>query len=238
MFKGNTDIIRLAEKEFNNHDEFIEHIKNDDLRKELAKKLASSQLSIIKNSLSEVLQKFTGDIIINVIDFALTYYISKNEKINLSKGLMLFYSSPVIIKRIKNYLAETEILKSRSHILIDALDAHVSGKYNLSVPLLIIHLRGLLDEFCMEPKITKMESNMPGMKGIKVTGLCINIPVKAKGKYMNDTCSEILRVVDSFISGKRKDILSGNNLTYGNIETSTELVMFLSILLLGLGMNL
>ncbi|OQA19351.1 MAG: hypothetical protein BWY64_00946 [bacterium ADurb.Bin363] len=84
-----------------------------------------------------------------------------------------------------------------------------------------------------------MESNLFPDRGthMKITGLCINIPIKSKIKYIDDTFSEILKSIEEFNCKKRAGILSGEDTKYGTLENSSELVMFLHVVLLGLGME-
>ncbi|HPZ07114.1 MAG TPA: hypothetical protein PL110_03300 [Candidatus Eremiobacteraeota bacterium] len=239
MFGENLDIIALAEKEIKENENFLNSIKDTDLRKSIAGKLADERLEMAGKSLSENWKKLFRTILIKVIEFILYSYLEQGQKISLAEGFLLFHKSPVWMEKARNFLYQSELLNSRAPVIAEALYAHELGKYNLSVPVLSIQLWGIMKEVFSKPKVMKMESNLFPDRGthMKITGLCINIPIKSKIKYIDDTFSEILKSIEEFNCKKRAGILSGEDTKYGTLENSSELVMFLHVVLLGLGME-
>lgn len=239
MFGVNLDLIGLIESEFKNRENFLTDISNDELRQGLACRMADRQIESISDMLPDKWKKLCRSMLVKVMDFILVHYLEKQKKLSLADGLLLFHKSSEWIEHTKEFLLTCDVIGERGHILLDCLDAHREGSYNLSVPVLHIQLVGLLSEVSFKPKVMKMESGIiPGTgQNIKITGLCINIPVKGKVKFLDDTASEILQGIDKFIFSKRGNILSGSEIFYGTVENSTEMVMFLHILLLALGMD-
>lgn len=239
MFGVNLDVIGLIESEFNDRENFLNNISKDDLRKDFACRLADRQIDFLSDMLPEKWKKLCRSMFVKVMDFILFHYVKKGEKLSLVEGLLLFHKSSEWIEHTRDFLLTCNVIGERGHILLDCLYAHREGKYNLSVPVLHIQLIGLLSEISFKPKVMKMESGILPASGqnIKITGLCINIPVKGKVKFLDDTCSDILQGIDRFVFSKRGNILSGSEISYGTVENSTEMVMFLHILLLALGME-
>ncbi len=239
MFGLNLDVIGLIESEFKDREDFFSNILKDDVRHDLACRLSDRQIEFLSDMLPDTWKKVCRTMLVKVMDFILFHYPKKGEKISLTEGLLLFHRSSEWIEHTKEFLLTCDVIGERCQIFIDCLNAHREGMYNLSVPVLQIQLMGLLSEVSFKPKVMKMESGIiPGTgQNIKITGLCINIPAKGKVKFLDDRASEILQGIDRFVASKRGNILSGQDISYGTVENSTEMVMFLHILLLALGME-
>jgi len=239
LFGVNLDLIDLIEREFKDREDFFKNLSDGDVRQDLACRMADRQIDSISDMLPDKWKKLCRSMLVKVMDFILVHYLEKKEKLSLTDGLLLFHQSSEWIEHAKEFLLTCDVIGERGHILLDCLDAHREGSYNLSVPVLHIQLLGLLSEVSFKPKIMKMESGIiPGTgQNIKITGLCINIPAKGKMKFLDDTASEILQGIDKFVVSKRGNILSGSEIFYGTVANSTEMVMFLHILLLALGME-
>lgn len=239
MFGVNLDVIGLIESEFKDRENFLNNISKDELRQDFACRLADRQIERLSDMLPDTWKKLCRTMLVKVMDFILFHYLKKGEKLSLTEGLLLFHKSSEWIEHTREFLLTCDVIGERAQILLDCIYAHKEGKYNLSVPVLHIQLIGLLSEVSFKPKVMKMESGIiPGSgQNIKITGLCINIPLNGKMKFSDDRSSEILQGIDRFVLGKRGNILSGSDISYGTVENSTEMVMFLHIFLLALGME-
>lgn len=233
------DVIGLIESEFKDREDFFNNLSVGAVRQDLSCRMADRQIEFLSSMLPEKWKNPCRAMLVKVMDFILLYYMKKSEKLSLTEGLLLFHKSSEWIEEAKEFLSTCDVIGERGQIFLDCLYAHREGMYNLSVPVLHIQLMRLMSEVSFKPKVMKMESGIiPGTgQNIKITGLCINIPVKGKLKFLDDTASEILQGIDNFVSGKRGNILSGSEVSYGTVENSTELVMFLHILFLALGME-
>jgi len=227
------DIIEKEKREF-----LLEDIMKDRVTKEdLYNRLVEFYITSMGKSLPGYWKKLSRDMLKRVIDFILSYYLEKGLRLSLIQGLILFHKDFRWIEKAKDFIIKNELLSKRSHMFSDALEAHLEGKYNFSIPLLLMQFRGLLYSVCKTPRIMKMDSLPSGKSHVKITGLCINIPVNLKDMYMDDLCAEILRDIDLFTHDMQKEVFSGHNLNFGTDENSTQLVMFLHMLLIALGME-
>lgn len=172
-----------------------------------------------------ILPDWTISEIFNVVSL-----YKEGKKKEIEKQIISFFDNKKLNRMLKEW-KQNPLLKSRMHILKDAIWAHNKGKYTLSVPALLPQLEGIMVE------------------GLELTG---RVPYKelkesfeAKLKtpeenFISITKSSGYRIIEKYISEKfewgqptnskavgRHTILHGHHTNYNRKKTSLKLILLI-----------
>jgi len=154
----------------------------------------------------------------------------EGKKKEIEKQIMSFFNNKKLNMMLKEW-KQNPLLKSRMHILKDAIWAHNKGKYTLSVPALLPQLEGIMVE------------------GLELTGRVPYKELKESFKeklktpeenFISITKSSGYRIIEKYISEKfewgqptslkavgRHTILHGHHTNYNRKKTSLKLILLI-----------
>ena len=147
--------------------------------------------------------------------------LSRNDFITAYKQNTSFEEMERVVKGCSD---ELEIFKKRQQIILDAVGAHHQKKYNLSVPVFLAQLEGLLRDYGNLDRTANIKSTIP----TEIWGDKLLDFMKIDSHYFRDYISEIFKGNPEDGRFNRNSILHGWDLSYGTEEQS--LILFLLII--------
>lgn len=153
--------------------------------------------------------------------------LSNQQKKKLITKTIIHYYDQEVLDKILNYWKEKLLLTKRAKILTDAINAHKLGKYNLSVPILISQLEGVLANGFYH----KGQLHEPGYKCYLKEVMTIST-----NPYFDNIAIDffINVLMINFQHGKnilslssRHAILHGADVKYGSKENSLKMILLL-----------
>lgn len=133
------------------------------------------------------------------------------------------------IEKIKNNLKKSDIFKSRLDIIEDALDAHLDGKYTLSIPILLSQIDGIMIKELGDilkgkykgkkcPECGRYFSPIPNAK---------NIALELLNELDWENSSYYLKFIKNDYNKNRIPIVHGLKTDYPDPHYSTKLILVL-----------
>ncbi|MDD5477719.1 MAG: hypothetical protein PHG87_05960 [Candidatus Omnitrophica bacterium] len=189
-----------------------------------ANKTAKAADIILINMGWWILPEWTPTDIFNVV---LLYREGKEKQIE--KQIMTFFDNKKLNKMLKEW-KQSHLLKSRIHILKDAIWAHNQGKYTLSVPALLPQLEGIMVEGLeLKGNVRYKEIKDSFQDKLKASEVDFIFTIKSSG----------YRIIEQYISEKfewgqitsskfsRHAILHGHYTNYNRKKTSLKLILLI-----------
>jgi len=155
------------------------------------------------------------------------YNMEKEGKLDeFRSSLMEYYRDDENVEETISELLELDVIKPREEILRDAFDAHLNGRFTLSIPVFQSQLEGIFWDYGSEIGI--VEGQVVKLRdGEKVK-------LHSFVKLLNE--SEIGEIYKKFSewyiskqSKKRNDILHGRSTDYANESDSCHLILALRV---------
>lgn len=189
-----------------------------------ANKTAKAADIILINMGWWILPEWTPADIFNVV---LLYKEGKEKQIE--KQIMAFFDNKKLNKMLREW-KQNSLLKSRIHILKDAIWAHNQGKYTLSVPVLLPQLEGIMVEGLeLKGKVRYKEIKDSFEDKLKTPEADFIFTIKSSG----------YRIIEQYISENfewgqatssklsRHAILHGHQTNYNRKKTSLKLILLI-----------
>jgi len=153
----------------------------------------------------------------------------EGKKKQIEMQIMTFFDNKKLNKILKEW-KQNPLLKSRIHILKDAIWAHNKGKYTLSVPVLLPQLEGIMVEGLeLKGKVRYKELRESFKDKLKASEVDFIYTIKSSG----------YRIIEQYISEKfewgepinlkvsRHAILHGHHTNYNRKKTSLKLILLI-----------
>ncbi|MBI4745014.1 MAG: hypothetical protein HY786_00345 [Deltaproteobacteria bacterium] len=154
--------------------------------------------------------------------------IRKTEGIEgIIKALIETFSEHEYIKEAYENIITNLIVNNRKHIIVDAFDAHLNGKYYLSVPIFLIQAEGIYND-CMgvdrlkANNVKKRFKNCPEIYESMIDPFNEFIQFLYKGYSIKKNPPSLL---------SRHIIIHGNSVDYGTPENSIKAILFVEYVL-------
>ena len=154
-------------------------------------------------------------------------YKKGNEE-EVKKYFIKMFKNKNNIEKLKNKFQKEDIFLSRIHIIEDALDAHLDGKYTLSIPILLSQIDGIIIKkygYLLKgkkkgncPECGKQLSPMPNAK---------NIAFELLNEFDDIDSSYYLEFIKRDYNKNRIPILHGLKTNYSDPHYSTKLILAL-----------
>ncbi len=170
------------------------------------------------------------NVIENIIDAYKNTGLVDKEKV-ISRYICDFYDKKMLVGILSDW-KKKKLLSSRIGILKDAIEAHTKRKYNLSVPVLLTQIEGIIaDGFYHKGQLYEPRINAY----LDELFLVSSSGIKQYDKLLIEFFNQNMMV--SFVHGdtvtshtSRHAIIHGKDLKYGTEENSLKLILFLNYL--------
>lgn len=166
---------------------------------------------------------WVGFLTITEIKFLYKLWKEGNESA-VKKYFFEFFSDENKIGLLLEKFQKNSLFNNRGVIIGDALNAHLAGKYTLSIPILLAQIDGIFIEKHkdLEEKLSK-KCLVCKRKTYLTAGSISQYLANKSSEYLK----EFLAHIDDTFSKFRNDILHGKKLDYADKDLSTKLIITL-----------
>lgn len=160
--------------------------------------------------------------------FKLYQEYKKGNEDKVKEYFIKMFQNKGNIEKLKDKFQGEDLFLSRIDIIGDALDAHLDGKYTLSIPILLSQIDGIIIKkfgYILKgkykgtcPTCGKSKSPMPNAK---------NIALELLKELDSDESSNYLEFIKKDYNEHRIPILHGRKIDYADSHYSTKLILAL-----------
>ncbi|MCD6241329.1 hypothetical protein J7K27_07425 [Candidatus Bathyarchaeota archaeon] len=148
----------------------------------------------------------------------------------IKKLLIKISRHPKFVNQLIKKMEGSDTFKPRVTIIREAIEAHIEGKYSLSIPVFLAQIEGILWDYAERMGLVNEAKTIRSNKKIKI----VSIKPLIRDTSLRDKVSELITdyfLKEIYTENFRHGILHGRITDYNKEENSMKLLLFIRALL-------